>query len=57
MHCCLAYALIVFTRIFILFFLKAQSHPPVGILEDVVAEREIELGGQTTTTTTGMKLG
>jgi hypothetical protein len=38
-------------------FLKAQSHPPVGILEDVVAEREIELGGQTTTTTTGMKLG
>jgi hypothetical protein len=26
-------------------------------LEDVSAEREIELGGQTTTTTSGMKLG
>ncbi len=43
--------------LFVCFSIKAQSHPPVGILEDVSAEREIELGGQTTTTTTGMKLG
>jgi hypothetical protein len=43
--------------LFFLFSIKAQSHPPVGVLEDITGEREIELGGQTTTTTSGMKLG
>ena len=43
--------------LFFLFSIKAQSHPPVGVMEDVGAEREMELGGQTTTTTSGMKLG
>jgi hypothetical protein len=43
--------------LFFLFSIKAQSHPPVGVLEDIPGEREIELGGQTTTTTSGMKLG
>jgi hypothetical protein len=43
--------------VFLFVFLKAISHP-VGVLEDVTGEREIELGGQTTTTATaGMKLG
>ena len=43
---------------FIFIFLKAISHPPaVGVMEDVGVEREIELGGQTTTTSAGMKLG
>jgi hypothetical protein len=42
---------------FIFIFIKAISHPPVGVLEDVGGEREIELGGQTTTTSAGMKLG
>jgi hypothetical protein len=42
---------------FIFIFLKAISHPPIGVTEDAGGEREIELGGQTTTTTVGMKLG
>ncbi|CAF0821282.1 unnamed protein product [Rotaria sordida] len=37
------------------FFDEAQAHP-VGVLEDMAGEREIELGGQTTATA-GMKLG
>ncbi|CAF1196015.1 unnamed protein product [Adineta steineri] len=35
---------------------QAISHP-VGVMEDVGGEREMELGGQTTTTAAGMKLG
>jgi hypothetical protein len=43
---------------FFFIFLKAPPNA-AGVLEDIVGEREIELGGQTSTTaaTGGMKLG
>lgn len=41
---------------FFVSFLKAISRPG-GVMEDMGDDRDIELGGQTTTTASGMKLG